>query len=384
VLEVGQTEPQSLDCGGVNDACGTDCFSVASAKKQNNKHFIGGFTMVPTRWRGFVFPSKVECVREGKDALTATYGKFIAEPFGRGFGHTVGNSLRRVLLSSLEGSAVTRINVKNALHEFTSIKGVLEDVTEVVLNVKSIVVRSHEDKPKVLRISKNKKGIITTDDIQGDASVDIIKRLDEKGQPVPTHIATLTDDVAFEMEMVVENGRGYVSAAEQLAQTHDRGGEVGWIPLDAAFSPVLRVQYDIEETRVGQKTNYDKMTFQIWTDGSIGPEMALFEGAKILRKHLNPFVQYDRLESLVFAKARGSSGTVIDPALEAKLIMEISELGLKERSINCFREYNIKTVRDLVVLSEDSLLEFRNFGETSLNEVKEKLQQMGLRLGMRL
>ena len=324
------------------------------------------------RWRGLELPSKLTC---DQDTLTATYGKFVAEPFERGFGHTVGNSLRRVLLSSLEGSAVTSIKIKNALHEFTSLQGVLEDVTEVVLNVKSIVVRSHEDRPKVLRISKNKKGNITTEDIQGDASVDIISK--------NHHIATLTDDVPFEIEMVVENGRGYVSASEQLALTHDRGGEPGVIPLDAAFSPVIRVQHDIEETRVGHKTNYDKMTLQIWTDGSIGPEMALIEGAKIFRKHLNPFVQYDRLESLVFAKARGG-GVVIDPALEAKLTMEVAELGLKERSMNCFRENNIKTVRDLVVLSEDSLLELRNFGENSLNEVKEKLSQLGLRLGMRL
>ena len=325
------------------------------------------------RWRGLELPSKLTCDR---DALTATYGKFIAEPFERGFGHTVGNSLRRVLLSSLEGSAVTSIKIKNALHEFTSLKGVLEDVTEIVLNVKSIVVRSHEEKPKVLRISKNKKGVITTEDIQGDSAVDIISK--------NHHIATLTDDVPFELEMVVENGRGYVPASEQLAMTHDRGGEAGVIPLDAAYSPVTRVQYDIEETRVGQKTNYDKMTLQIWTDGSIGPEIALIEGAKIFRKHLNPFVQYDRLESLVFAKARGGSGVVIDPALEAKLTMEIDELGLKERSMNCFRENNIKTVRDLVVHSEDALLELRNFGENSLNEVKEKLLQLGLRLGMRL
>ena len=325
------------------------------------------------RWRGLELPSKLTC---DQSTLTETYGKFIAEPFERGFGHTVGNSLRRVLLSSLEGSAVTSIKVRNALHEFTSLQGVLEDVTEIVLNVKSIVVRSHEEKPKVLRIVKNKKGAITTNDIQGDASVDIISK--------HHHIATLTDDIAFEMEMVVENGRGYVPASEQLAQTHDRGGEPGVIPLDAAFSPVVRVQYDVEETRVGQKTNYDKMTLQIWTDGSIGPEMALIEGAKIFRKHLNPFVQYDRLESLVFAKARGSSGTMIDPALEAKLTMDVSDLGLKERSTNCFREHNIKTVRDLVILSEDSLLELRNFGETSLNEVKEKLSQLGLRLGMRL
>ena len=325
------------------------------------------------RWRGLELPSRLICDR---DTLTDSYGKFIAEPFERGFGHTVGNSLRRVLLSSLEGSAVTSIKIKNALHEFTSLKGVLEDVTEIVLNVKSIVVRSYEDKPRLLRISKNKKGVITTDDIQGDASVDIISK--------NHHIATLTDDVAFEMEMVVENGRGYVPASEQLTQAHDRGGEPGVIPLDAAFSPVIRVQYDVEETRVGQKTNYDKMTLQIWTDGSVGPEMVLIEGAKIFRKHLDPFVLYDRLESLVFAKAKGGSGTIIDPALEAKLMMDVSDLGLKERSINCFKENNIKTVRDLVVISEDSLLEFRNFGETSLNEVKEKLSQLGLRLGMRL
>ena len=325
------------------------------------------------RWQGLELPSKLTCDR---DTLTETYGKFIAEPFERGFGHTVGNSLRRVLLSSLEGSAVTSIKIKNALHEFTSLKGVLEDVTEIVLNVKSIVVRSHEDKPKLLRISKNKNGPITTEDIQGDSSVSIISK--------NHHIATLTDDVPFEMEMVVANGRGYVPASEQLAQTHDRGGEVGVIPLDAAYSPVVRVQYDIEETRVGQKTNYDKMTLQIWTDGSVGPDLALIEGAKILRKHLNPFVQYDRLESLVFARAKGGSGTVIDPALEAKLMMDVSELGLKERALNCFRENNIKTVRDLVVQSEDAMLEYRNFGETSLNEVKEKLSQLGLRLGMRL
>ena len=324
------------------------------------------------RWRGLELPSKLTC---DQDSLTETYGKFIVEPFERGFGHTVGNSLRRVLLSSLEGGAVTSIKIRNALHEFTSIQGVLEDVTEIVLNVKSIVVRSHDEKPRVLRISKNKKGAITTEDIQGDASVDVVSK--------QHHIATLTDDVLFEMEMVVENGRGYVPASEQLALAHDRGGEPGVIPLDAAFSPVVRVQYDVEETRVGHKTNYDKMTLQIWTDGSVGPEMAMIEGAKILRKHLNPFVQYDRLESYVFAKSK-SINTALDPILEAKLTMNVMELGLNERTAGCFRDQNIKTVRDVVVLSEDTLLEFRNFGEVSLTELKEKLSQMGLRLGMRL
>ncbi|MDR0521928.1 MAG: DNA-directed RNA polymerase subunit alpha [Planctomycetaceae bacterium] len=321
------------------------------------------------RWRELVLPSKLTCDRS---TLTATYGKFVAEPFERGFGHTIGNSLRRVLLSSLEGSAVTTIRVKHALHEFTSLEGVVEDGTDICLNVKSLVVKSRETKPKVLRIVKNKKGAVTSNDIQGDSAVEIISK--------NHHIATLTADVPFEMEMIVKNGRGYLTAAEQ--REDDRGEEPGVIYLDAAFSPVIRVQYDVEETRVGQKTNYDKLTLQLWTDGSVDPEYALTEGAKILRKHLNPFIQYDRLDGLVFAKVKGSGAA--DPVMEAKLGREIGELGLKERSVNCFKENNIKTIKDLVVLNEDTLLELRNFGQTSLDEVKEKLAQMGLRLGMRL
>ncbi|MDR3233079.1 MAG: DNA-directed RNA polymerase subunit alpha [Planctomycetaceae bacterium] len=325
------------------------------------------------RWRGLELPSKVTC---DQDTLTGTYGKFVVVPFEKGFGHTVGNSLRRVLLSSLEGSAVTSIKVKDALHEFTSLKGVLEDVTEIVLNVKSLVVRLREDRPKVLRLSKKTKGVLTSDDITPDSSVDIISK--------NHHIATLTDDVPFELEMVVENGRGYIPASEQLAQAHERGGEIGVIPVDAAFSPVTRVQYDVDETRVGQKTNYDKLTIQIWTDGSVAPDIALVEGAKIFRKHLNPFIQYDRLDQFIFAKAKTSSGVTIDPIVESRLVLDIAELGLKERAVNCFKENNVKTVRDLVQLSEDTLRDFRNIGETSLNEVKEKLSTLGLRLGMRL
>lgn len=325
------------------------------------------------RWRGLELPSKVTCDRE---TLTDTYGSFVAEPFERGFGHTVGNSLRRILLSSLEGSAVTQIHIKNALHEFTSLKGVLEDVTEIVLNVKSLVVRSHDDKKKVIRIFKDTAGPITSDDVETDGTVDVIS----KGH----HIATLTDNVPFEMEMIVENGRGYVPATEQLAFIRDRGDEVGYIPLDAAFSPVVRVQYNVDETRVGQKTNYDKLTIQIWTDGSVDPEMALLEGAKILRKHLNPFLQYDRLDSFVFSKAKTTGAAGIDPTLESKLNMSLSELTLSVRAMNCLENEKINMVRDLVTRTEESLLEVRNFGETTLTEVKEKLSGIGLRLGMRL
>lgn len=325
------------------------------------------------RWRGLELPSKVTCDRE---TLTNDYGRFVAEPFERGFGHTVGNSLRRVLLSSLEGSAVTRIKIKNALHEFTSLKGVLEDVTEIALNIKSLVVKSHDEKPKVLRIARNTAGPVTSDDIRGDEAVDIVSR----GHP----IATLTDDMPFEVEMVVENGRGYVAASEQLAFIRDKGEDIGFIPLDAAFSPVVRVQYDIDETRVGQKTNFDRLTLQIWTDGSIGPELALVEGTKIFRKHLNPFLQYDRLDSTVFSKAKTASTTGIDPTLEAKLAMSLSELALSVRAMNCLETEKINIVRDLVTRTEESLLEVRNFGETTLTEVKEKLTGIGLRLGMRL
>ena len=325
------------------------------------------------RWRGLELPSKVVC---DKETLTPYYGKFVVEPFERGFGISVGNSLRRVLLSSLEGSAVTRMKLKGALHEFTSIPGVKEDVTEIVLNVKSLVVRCAEDKPHLIRIEKNTAGIVTAADIVADSQVEIIDR--------DHYIATLTADVPFELEMVVENGRGYLPASEQLNYIRDRGDSIGFIPLDAAFSPVTRVQYDVEETRVGQKTNYDKLTLHIWTDGSIYPELALVEASKILRKHLNPFIQYDRLDAVVYSKAKPSTATGIDPALEAKLAMPLSELNLSVRAMNCLEAENINFVRDLVSRTEDALLEVRNFGETTLNEVKDKLTSMGLRLGMRL
>ena len=321
------------------------------------------------RWRGLELPSQVTCDQE---SLTDTYGKFVAEPFERGFGTTLGNSLRWILLSSLEGSAVTQIKLRGVQHEFTTLPGVVEDVTDIVLNIKALVVRNSSGQTRVLRIEKDSSGVVTGADVRTDEAIEVINR---------DHIlATLTDDVPFEMEMVVENGRGYVPAAEHSPQVQ----EIGVIPVDAAFSPVRRVRYEVEETRVGQKTNYDRLTLEIWTNGSVSPEMALVEAAKILRKHLNPFVQYSELGVKVFSEARSARMGGIDPSTEAKLAMSLAELNLSVRASNCLESENINTVRDLVICTEDQLLEVRNFGETTLNEVREKLHAIGLRLGMRL
>jgi len=319
------------------------------------------------RWRGLELPSVVECERE---SLTRTYGKFTAEPFERGFGTTVGNSLRRVLLSSLEGSAVTQLKIRGANHEFSSIPGVLEDVTEIVLNVKSLVVKNYTDQMKVITIEKSTAGPITGADIQTGGDVDIINN---------DHVlATLTDDVPFMMEMVVENGRGYIPATEHSGNDH----EIGIVPIDAVYSPVTRVRYDVEETRVGQKTNYDRLTMEIWTNGSIFPEMALVEASKILRKHLNPFVQYSELGAQVHAQPQSKGG--IDAALEAKLNMPITELRFSVRATNCLDCSDIRTVRDLVQKTEDQLMEIRNFGETTLVEVRQLLGELGMHLGMKV
>lgn len=321
------------------------------------------------RWRGLELPSVVVC---DDNTRTATYGKFVAEPFERGFGSTIGNGLRRILLSSLEGSAVTQIKVHNAQHEFTTITGVIEDVTDIVLNVKSLVVKNHSSQTRVLRVEKNQKGPITAADIETDDSVEVI---------TPDHVlATLTEDVPFVMEMVVENGRGYVAATEHSEDIQ----EIGIIPIDAVYSPVVRVRYEVEETRVGQKTNYDKLTIEIWTDGSIGPEMALVESTKILRKHLNPFVQYSQLGSQVRSAGQPMTGSSIDPSVEAKLNLPIAELHLSVRASNCLESENIMLIRDLVIHNPDDLLEVRNFGETTLTEIQAKLVELGLHLGMRI
>ncbi len=320
------------------------------------------------RWRGLELPSVVDYDRE---SLTPTYGKFTAEPFERGFGTTIGNSLRRILLSSLEGSGITQIKIRGANHEFSSIEGVMEDVTDIVLNVKSLVVKNHsEDHMKVITVEKDTAGPVRGSDIQTGGDVEIIN-----GDHV---LCNLTADMPFMMEMVVENGRGYVPASEQ----NSREQEIGIIPVDAVYSPVTRVRYLVEETRVGQKTNYDKLTLDIWTNGSVTPNMALVESAKILRKHLNPFVQYSELGAVVHSQPRSAGG--LDAALEAKLNRTIGELRLSVRAANCMEAGAIATVRDLVQQTEDDLMEIRNFGETTLVEIRQVLDELGLHLGMKV
>jgi DNA-directed RNA polymerase subunit alpha len=327
------------------------------------------------RWRGLELPS---LITSDAKTLSPTYGKFVAEPFERGFGVTIGNSLRRILLSSLEGSAVTQIKIARAQHEFTPLPGVVEDMTDVVLNVKSLVVKNHSDSTRVIRIEKATKGVVTARDIQTDDAIEVLNK--------DLVIATLTADVPFVLEMVVENGRGYIPSTEHSTGDH----EIGIIPIDAVYSPVTRVRYEVEETRVGQKTNYDKLTLEIWTNGSVHPEMALVEAAKILRKHLNPFVQYTEVgpevaldEPIEIGSAR-PGGDAVDLDLDRKLNMSLAELELSVRATNCLETEGITTVRELVLRSPDELLEVRNFGETTLREVQAKLQERGLTLGMRI
>jgi DNA-directed RNA polymerase subunit alpha len=324
------------------------------------------------RWRGLELPNRVTLE---PDTATDTYGRFIAEPFERGFGATVGNSLRRVLISSLEGSAVTRVKIQGVQHEFSTIPGVVEDVTDIVLNIKALVVKNHSDQPRTMTIDRHERGVVTAADLKTDDQVEVVN----KG-----HIlATLTDDVPFVAELTVENGRGYISADEN----EEREQEIGIIPVDAIYSPVLRVRYQTEDTRVGQRTNYDKLIMEIWTNGTVTPEMALVEAAKILRKHLNPFIQYrelrDEVRGDMAAKRLPSEGPV-DIELDEKLNMSLAELNLSVRATNCLETENINTVRDLVSRSEEELLQVRNFGETTLHEVTQRLADIGLKLGMHL
>jgi DNA-directed RNA polymerase subunit alpha len=327
------------------------------------------------RWRGLELPSRVALDRETR---TATYGRFVAEPFERGFGATVGNSLRRILLSSLEGSAVTRARIHGVQHEFTTIPGVVEDVTDICLNLKSLVVKNHSASSKTLRIERHTRGVVTGADVICDDQVVVVNR--------DLVIATMTDDVPFHVEMTVENGRGYVPASEQ----YQHEPEVGIIPLDAPFSPVTRVRNTIEETRVGQRTNYDKLTIELWTNGTIVPEMALVEAAKILRKHLNCFITFREPgpetgpEGGLRGMLESTGYSPIDMELEEKLGKSLAELNLSVRATNCLESVGINTVRDLVVRTDDELLQVRNFGETTLDEVRDRLANIDLRLGMRL
>lgn len=322
------------------------------------------------RWRGLELPSRV--VPDEK-VNTSTFGRFVIEPFERGFGTTIGNSLRRVLLSSLEGAAVTAVKIKGAPHEFTSLEGVLEDVTDIVLNVKNLIVSMEGDEPRTMRLQAEGPGQVTADLIEADPSITIHNK--------DLVLATLTKNVDFDAEFIVKKGRGYMPASEQYQSGQDQ--EIGWIPVDAIFSPVLRVRYKVEDTRVGQKTNYDRLTMEIWTNGTVTPEMALVEAAKILRKHLNPFVQYFELGTQVASESAAAAAKK-DEDLIRKLRMPIAELDLSVRASNCLENAKITTVAELVTKTDADLLKIRSFGKTSLREVKRKLADLGLSLGMTL
>ena len=326
-------------------------------------------------WRGLELPTRVE-----RDTMISSdkYGRFFIEPFERGFGTTIGNSLRRILLSSLEGSAVTSIKIEGVDHEFSTIKGVMEDATDIVLNVKSLVIRLHDDEPKTMSVSANKAGVVTAADIVPDPSIDVINQ--------DLVLATLTEKVNFKMEMLVENGRGYIPASERIAAADRFDQEVGRIMLDTVYSPVTRVRYTTENTRVGQRTNYDKLIMEIWTDGTITPEMALVEAAKILRKHVNPFVQYFELGQDTVAESQitkeETEEPVVDEELAQKLSMPTHELELSVRANNCLESAKTETVGELVKMTEADLLKIRSFGKTSLREIRRKLADIGLSLGM--
>jgi DNA-directed RNA polymerase subunit alpha len=322
------------------------------------------------RWRGLELPTRV--VRDDS-VSTDTYGRFTIEPFERGFGTTVGNSLRRILLSSLEGSAVTQVRIAGADHEFTSLPGVLEDVTDIILNIKAIVVSLDSDVPKTMRVQRREKGEVRAGDFECDAAITV--------HNPDLLIATLTDDVNFSAELTVARGRGYVPAVEHT----DEDTEIGVIPVDALYSPVTRVRYRTEETRVGQRVNYDRLVMEIWTQGVTTPEDALVEAAKILRKHLNPFVQYFELgtEVVPAPSLAEQAPPAVDDELRQKLERSIATLDLSVRASNCLDAAKITTIGELVRLTEPELLQLRSFGKTSLMEVRQKLAALGLSLGMK-
>ena len=321
------------------------------------------------RWKEFELPNRVSIEKE---THTDTYGKFIAEPFERGFGITVGNGLRRVLLSSIEGSAVTSVKIGGVEHEFSTIPGVVEDAIDIILNIKNLVVKLHSDKPGKIKIETKKKGEITAGDVITDDGVEVINE--------DLYIATLSENKKFNVEMDVKKGRGYKTAEENGV---DSDSEVGVIPIDAIFSPVRKAKIRVEETRVGRRTNYDKLIIEIWTNGVVSPEMALAEASKVFRKHLNPFVHYFELGRELPQASEKQIEKVEEEEASAdevnkKMAAPVTELDLSVRASNCLEYAKIKTLGELVTKEEDELLELKNFGKTTLVEIKKKLNQLGL------
>ncbi|MBM3750060.1 MAG: DNA-directed RNA polymerase subunit alpha [Acidimicrobiia bacterium] len=316
-------------------------------------------------WKGFQRPKRLEFELE---TLTDRFGRFTAQPFERGFGTTVGNAMRRVLLSSIEGAAVTAVKIEGVLHEFSPIQGVVEDATDLILNLKQIPLKMHTDQPKTLTLRVTKAGEVRAKDIQADSDVEILEP--------EAHIATVSEGGTLEMELRIKRGRGYVSADKNFDE--DLG--IGWIPIDSVHSPVKKVNYIVEAARVGQTTDYDKLTLEVWSNGAVTSRDAVSLAAKLIRDHFTIFVSLEELGESAFdasGDAPGTSGNV-------HLDKSVEELELSVRSYNCLKNANIRTIRELVQKSEGEMLKTKNFGRKSLNEIKEILTTMGLSLGMRV
>ncbi|MBX3732996.1 MAG: DNA-directed RNA polymerase subunit alpha [Verrucomicrobiae bacterium] len=322
---------------------------------------------MPVRLGRFELPKRLT-----KDESTATdhYARFVAEPFETGYGHTIGNSLRRVLLSSLEGAAVVSLKIDGAMHEFTAVDGVVEDVTEIVLNLKKVKFKVHNREPQTLLLSVNKEGPVTAGDIQLNQNVELVNP--------DQHLCTLDRKKKFEMELEVKVGRGFCPGEENKKADQ----AIGVIAIDSLFSPVSRVRYTVEQARVGQKTDYDKLVLELWTDGRVSPDDALTQASAILQHHLDVFVGYDK-NAVEFEEEQKP---VDDEKAKLKklLNMSVNEIELSVRAANCLNNANITTVGQLALKSEQEMLKYRNFGKKSLNEIKEKLSGLGLALGMNL
>jgi DNA-directed RNA polymerase subunit alpha len=314
-------------------------------------------------WKGFQRPKRWEVDR---DTLTQTYGRFTAQPFERGFATTIGNALRRCLLSSIEGAAVTAVNIEGVLHEFSSIPGVQEDVTDIILNLKQVSFTLHSEEPKVLSIDVNNSGNVTAGQMTEDPQIEVYDP--------NIHIATLNEEAHLKLQAQIKKGRGYVSADRNF----DESMGIGWIPVDSAHSPVRRVNYRVEAARLGQTTDYERLILEVWTNGTVSPEEAVSLAAMLLRDHLGIFIQTE--ESL--RHDGGELGREELAGLDALLAKNIDELDLSVRSANSLKNANIHTLRDLVRRTETDMLETKNFGKKSLEEVQEVLDKLGLSLGM--
>ena len=320
---------------------------------------------MPVRLGRFEMPKRLQ-----KDEATATeiYAKFVADPFETGYGHTVGNSLRRVLLSSLEGAAITSMKVDGAMHEFATIEGVVEDVTDIVLNLKKVKFKAHTREAQTLLLSANKEGAVTAGDIQLNQNVELVNP--------DQHICTLDKKKKFEMELELKIGRGFCPSDENKKP----GQAIGVIAIDSLFSPVTRMRYAVEAARVGNRTDYDRLVLEIWTDGRISPDDALTQASAILAHHLDVFVGYDK-NAVEFEEAESKQDDE-KAKLKKLLNMSVNEIELSVRAANCLNNANITTVGQLAMKSEQEMLKYRNFGKKSLNEIKDKLQALGLSLGM--